>query len=100
MYAILVLQCGLSPDYVLDRMEFYERDYLLDNIWMKSKDNWEQARMVGFITAQTQSTKKLDMHSIMPFPWDEESKKEEISEEERQEILQEMKAMEEQMNRK
>lgn len=81
-------------------MEFYERDYLMENLWMKDKESWEQTRAVGFITAQSQSSKKLDMHKIMPFPWDEEYDNEEVSEEERKSILQEMKEMEKQLNKK
>ena len=37
---------------------------------MKSKEQWEQARLIGYITAQTQSTKKLKVTDIIKFPWE------------------------------
>jgi hypothetical protein len=36
---------------------------------------WEQTRFVAYITAQTQSTKKLKIEDIMRFPWDRQQKK-------------------------
>lgn len=81
-------------------MEFYEMECLLENLWMKNKDSWEQSRMVAYVTAQSQSTKKLDMQEMITFPWEKESEKEEITDEERQNIVKEMKAMEEMMNKK
>lgn len=95
-----MLRCGIAPDYVLDRMTFYEVSTLLENLWMKEKESWEQTRTVAFVTAQSQSTKKLDMKSMMTFPWEKDFENEEISEEERAEILREMKEMEQKMNKK
>lgn len=68
------MQLGLSPEYVLDRMEKYEVRALLDNMHLKVKENWEQTRMLSYIVAQTQSTKKLKMTDIITFPWEEQEK--------------------------
>ncbi len=68
------MQLGLSPEYVLDRMEKYEVRALLDNMHLKVKENWEQTRMLSYIVAQTQSTKKLKIQDIITFPWEEQEK--------------------------
>ena len=95
-----MLQCGVQPDYVLDRMNFYEIEALLENLWMKNKESWEQTRVQAYITAQTQSTKKIDMNDMMSFPWESDSQTDEITDDERKEILKEMKEMEDKLNKK
>lgn len=81
-------------------MQFYEIECLIENMWRKDKVSWEQTRTVAYVTAQSQSTKKIDMQSMMTFPWEKGTEREEITDEERQNILREMKVMEERMNRK
>lgn len=95
-----MLQCGVQPDYVLDRMNFYEIETLIENLWMKNKESWEQTRVQAYITAQTQSTKKLDPKELMSFPWEGDSQTDEITDDERKEILKEMKEMEDKLNKK
>ena len=95
-----MLQCGVQPDYVLDKMQSYEIDSLIENMWMKNKESWEQTRTVGYITAQCQSTKRLDPKELMSFPWEGDSHTEEITDDERKEILKEMKEMESKLNKK
>lgn len=80
-------------------MEMYEIETLIENLWMKNKESWEQARTISYITAQCQSTKPIDMKSMMTFPWEKEPVKVD-TQEERDEIMREMKAMEEMMNKK
>lgn len=86
---MLVLQAGIEPHYVLDEMKFYEVEAIMENLWMKDKSSWEQARLQGYITAQCNSTKKLSPDDIMKFPWE----KSEIHIDTKEEI----KAMEEEM---
>ena len=81
-------------------MQFYEIECLIENMWMKDKTSWEQTRTVSYITAQCQSTKKIDPQEMMSFPWESDSQTEEITAEEREEILKEMKAMEDRLNKK
>lgn len=95
-----MLRCGISPDYVLDKMTFYEVSTLLENLWMKEKESWEQTRTVAFVTAQSQSTKKLDMKSMMTFPWEKGVDEYEDTPEEREAVRREMKEMERKMNKK
>ena len=96
----MVLQCGIDPGYVLDRMEFYEIEALIENLWMKDKESWEQTRTIGYITAQCQSTKKFEPKSLMTFPWDEKVEKVEDTPEEIENMRKEMKAMEDRLNKK
>lgn len=101
MYSILVLQCGVDPGYVLDRMEFYEMEALIENMWMKSKESWEQARLQAYVTAQCQSTKKLEMTDVMTFPWEDvKTEKIEATRDEKEALMKEMKAWENIMNNK
>lgn len=95
-----MLQCGVQPDYVLDRMNFYEIEALLDNLWMKNKESWEQTRVQAYITAQTQSTKKIDMNDMMSFPWEKKVEKVEDTPEDIEMMRKEMKEMEDKLNKK
>lgn len=96
-----MLQCGLDPGYVLDRIQTYEVEALVENMWMKSKESWEQARLQAYLTAQVNSTKKIDMTEFMTFPWEKvETEKIEDTKEEREALMKEMKEWENIMNNK
>ena len=95
-----MLQCGVQPDYVLDRMQTYEIETLIENLWMKNKESWEQTRVQAYITAQTQSTKKLDMNDMMSFPWEKKVEKVEDTPEDIEMMRKEMKEMEDKLNKK
>lgn len=43
---------------------------LIENMWMKSKESWEQTRMLSYMTAQINSTKEIDIKELMTFPWE------------------------------
>ena len=94
------MQCGVQPDYVLDRMKFYEIEVLIENLWMKNKESWEQTRIQAYITAQTQSTKKIDMNDMMSFPWEKKEEKVEDTPEDIEMMRKEMKEMESRLNKK
>lgn len=81
-------------------MQFYEIECLIENMWMKDKTSWEQTRTVGYITAQCQSTKKIDPQEMMSFPWEKKVEKVEDTQEERDAIMKEMKEWEDIMNKK
>lgn len=53
-------------------MEWYEVDSCLEGLRNKNKTGWEQTRFLGFIIAQTQSTKKIKPTDILSFDWDKE----------------------------
>lgn len=88
---MLVLEGGLSPEYVLDKMEQYEIAPLVSKLYLKNKESWEQTRLIGYITAQTQSTKKLKPTDIMKFPWEEVEVNTKVSNEDRERLIEKAK---------
>ena len=64
------------PDYVLDRMEWYEIESVINYQHYANKENWEQARLIAYIIAQVNSKKRLKIEDIIKFPWDSEFKEE------------------------
>lgn len=66
------MDAGLDPLYVMDEMQMYEIDALVSSIYRKKKDNWEQARLIAYLIAQTNSTKKLSIQDIMKFQWEDD----------------------------
>lgn len=59
---------------------------------MRTKENWEQARLISYITAQTQSTKKLKITDIIKFPWEgEQVHNTQVSNEDRQRLIEKAK---------
>ena len=53
-------------------MQMYELEPLIANIHKKNKESWEQTRLLAYITAQVNSTKKLKPTDIISFSWDNE----------------------------
>lgn len=53
-------------------MQMYELQPLISNIHRRNKESWEQARLLAYITAQVNSTKKLKPSDIITFSWDED----------------------------
>jgi hypothetical protein len=45
---------------------------LLNGLYARHKEDWEQTRFIGYITAQVNSTKKLKKEDIIKFSWDGE----------------------------
>lgn len=69
---MLVLRHHLNPEYVLDKMEMYEIRALLNYEYYSHKDEWEQARMIAHMIAQTNSKKRLTYQDITKFYWENE----------------------------
>lgn len=73
IYSALVIEGGLDPEYVLDEMQMYELESLISNLHKKDRNSWEQARMIAYVIAQCNSTKKLKPTDIMQFTWDNDT---------------------------
>lgn len=73
IYSALVIEGGLDPEYVLDKMQMYELEPLISNLHRKDRNSWEQVRMVAYVIAQCNSTKKLKPTDIMQFTWDSDT---------------------------
>ena len=54
-------------------MRMYELEPLISNLHKKDRNSWEQARMVAYVIAQCNSTKKLKPTDIMQFSWDDDT---------------------------
>ena len=99
---MLVFQGNLHPAYVMDQMEMYEVNCLMSHLYLASKDSWEQARLVGYIGAQTHSSKKMNITDIATFPWEEGYKNKNhdtsMSNEDKQRLERKAKQLEKLMN--
>lgn len=51
-------------------MEFYEINVILKSIHLSYKEGWEQTRMMSYVIAQSNSTKKIRPTDLILFPWD------------------------------
>lgn len=65
-----MLQFGLDPGYVLDRMEIFEIKALLEYGWMRHKDMWECSRLEAFVTANAMGAKLKKLEDLLGFPWE------------------------------
>lgn len=71
---LLVFQYKLcSYEYIMNDMQMYELDYLLSSINYSYREEYEIMRFQSYITAQTQSTKKLKPTDIISFNWDKQN---------------------------
>ena len=53
-------------------MEWYEVRSVLKYSYYAEKDTWEQARLIAYIIAQSNSRKHLKMEDIIKFYWEDE----------------------------
>lgn len=51
-------------------MQWYEVEACLSGLENKSKAGWEQTRLISYIIAQVNNTKKLKLTDILSFKWD------------------------------
>lgn len=55
-------------------MQIYELQAALKYQYYAHKDDWEQARLISWLIAQTNSTKRIKPTDIIKFDWEEDSK--------------------------
>jgi hypothetical protein len=58
-------------------MPFYEISIALEGLYFKNREAWEQTRMICYVIAQANSTKRIKASDIITFPWDKTDKNEE-----------------------
>ena len=74
----MVIQYGIvSMEYFLDKMKPYELTIICEKLHLRTKDQWEQARMISYLIAQVNSNKKLKPTDIINFAWEKQVTKEE-----------------------
>ena len=52
-------------------MKPYELSIICDSLHLRHKDSWEQARLIAYVTAQANSTKKLKPSNMIKFGWEQ-----------------------------
>jgi len=55
---------------VLDEMKWYEIAAAMRYQDYGIRDGWEQARLIAYLIAQANSKERLEVDSIIKFPWD------------------------------
>jgi hypothetical protein len=76
IFKLVCVQFGIvTPQYFLDVMQPYELSIICDGLHLRQKDSWEQARLIAYVIAQVNSTKKLNPTDIITFDWDKKEKK-------------------------
>lgn len=73
------MELHLPPEYVLDKMEWYEINSLLKYRHYAVKESWEQSRLITYMIAQTNSKKHLKITDIIKFPWDDDEDEKECT---------------------
>lgn len=53
-------------------MKSYELNIICESLHLRTKDSWEQTRMLGYIIAQVNSKKKIKPSDIIKFAWEKE----------------------------
>ena len=70
LYAVVVVQCGISPDYFLDRMQWYEVEACLKGLELSERTGWEQTRYICYLVAQVNSSRQIKPSDVLKFEWD------------------------------
>ena len=53
-------------------MKPYELSIICNSLHLRTKENWEQARMMAYVTAQVNSKKRLKPTDIIKFAWEKQ----------------------------
>lgn len=59
-----------SSEYFFDSMPMYELNEILKNYQYHFRNEFEQTRIISFVIAQSNSTKKLKSTDVLKFEWD------------------------------
>lgn len=65
-----MLQLGIPPGYVLDRMQPYEIAGLIRHKDYRGRDDWERARVISYNILRPWAGKDMAVGDVMQFPWD------------------------------
>lgn len=71
MFKLVVVEKAIvTAEYFLDKMKPYELHIICDSLHLRTRDEWEQARLISYLIAQSNSKKRLKPSDILEFPWD------------------------------
>lgn len=79
IYVMLTTKYNFNPTYVLDEMEWFEVNAVLKYSYYSKQEEWEQTRLLAYLIAQTNSSKKFKPMDIIKFPWDNDGEMHETS---------------------
>lgn len=82
----------------MDEIEQYEIKALIDNGYFKSREEWEQTRLISYLIAQVNSKKKLKLQDIIKFQWEKENETTQITNEEINNLTKQAEMMEAMFN--
>lgn len=75
---ILVMDCNLNIDYVLNEMHYSEIDSYIKYRDDKNKNRLEEKRLFTYLTIMPHiNAKKLTVNELLPFSWEKEEKEKE-----------------------
>lgn len=75
MFKLVCVQSNIvSVEYFMDKMKPYELQLICESLHLRTKENWEQSRLVAYLIAQTNSKKRLKPTDILKFPWEKTEK--------------------------
>lgn len=76
----LIVRCGMSPEYVYDRMQYYEIEDYMRAYEAQQKDMYERERLWTYIgiSPHIDSKKIKSPEDILKFPWENAEKKSEL----------------------
>ncbi len=71
LFKLVCVQSNIvSVEYFLDKMKPYELQIICESLHLRTKDSWEQSRLIAYLIAQTNSKKKLKPTDVIKFPWE------------------------------
>lgn len=94
MYQLIVGEGGCPPDYFFYHMSLPEAEDYVAGMCRRHRQGWEQTRSLISAVCQILTGETPDME----FPWDDETPREEISDEELTELRARAKEMERRLN--
>lgn len=71
----------MDIEYFMDKLQWYEVNNYLSSLQYLDVNSWEQTRLLIFAVSSMFSKKQLTQQDIMKFPWEEEIKNTEITNE-------------------
>ena len=75
MFKVLVVQYRLvTIEYFMDKMEEWEIYELYSVLGHSDSQQWEMTRWIMYSIIQSKTKKKIEINSLLKFPWDEGEK--------------------------
>lgn len=84
LYALIVGEAGISPEYFLRKMSPDEAADFLEGYRRRQREAWERARIGWWM--QVGDTEGKEMTDIFPFDWDVKKKKKRVTKKQRDEL--------------